>query len=117
VSLADLDGTPVISLDVRDPVGISLSQACREVGVGLKSMVTVQTYHSALALAHYGLGVALVDACTAISADLSKVDVLTLEPQIAVPINALRPIHRPSSLLASAITRCMQDAVKEALGG
>jgi DNA-binding transcriptional LysR family regulator len=117
VSLADLDGTPVISLDVRDPVGISLSQACREVGVGLKSMVTVQTYHSALALAHHGLGVALVDACTAISADRSKVDVLTLEPQIAVPINALRPIHRPSSLLASAITRCMQDAVKEVLGG
>jgi DNA-binding transcriptional LysR family regulator len=110
VSLADLDGSPVISLDVRDPVGISLSQACREVGV-------VQTYHSALALAHHGLGVALVDACTAISADRSKVDVLTLEPQIAVPINALRPIHRPSSLLASAITRCMQDAVKEALGG
>jgi DNA-binding transcriptional LysR family regulator len=116
VSLLELDNTPVISLDVRDPVGISLSQACREVGVGLQSMVTVQTYHSALALAHHGLGVALVDACTAISADLSKVNVLALEPQIAVPINSLRPINRPSSLLASAMTRCMQQAVQEALG-
>jgi DNA-binding transcriptional LysR family regulator len=115
VSLTDLDATPVISLDVRDPVGTSLSQACREVGVGLQSMVTVQTYHSALALAHHGLGVALVDACTAISADRSKVDVLTLEPQIAVPIKSLRPINRPSSLLATAMTRCMQQAVQEAL--
>jgi DNA-binding transcriptional LysR family regulator len=117
VSLLELDKSPVISLDVRDPVGISLSQACREVGVGLQSMVTVQTYHSALALAHHGLGVALVDACTAISADLSKVNVLALEPHIAVPINSLRPINRPSSLLASAMTRCMQQAVQEALGG
>jgi DNA-binding transcriptional LysR family regulator len=115
VLLTDLDATPVISLDVRDPVGTSLSQACREVGIGLQSMVTVQTYHSALALAHHGLGVALVDACTAISADRSKVDVLTLEPQIAVPIKSLRPINRPSSLLATAMTRCMQQAVQEAL--
>jgi DNA-binding transcriptional LysR family regulator len=116
VSLLDLDKTPVISLDVRDPVGTSLSQACRELGVGLQSMVSVQTYHSALALAHHGVGVALVDACTAISADRSKVHVLELEPQIAVPINSLRPINRPSSLLASAMTRCMQLAVEEALG-
>jgi DNA-binding transcriptional LysR family regulator len=117
VSLLDLDKTPVISLDVRDPVGISLNQACRELEVGLQSMVAVQTYHSALALAHHGVGVALVDACTAISADRNKVDVLKLEPQIAVPINSLRPINRPSSLLASAMTRCMQQAIEEALGG
>ena len=115
VSLPDLAVTPVISLDVRDPVGTSLSQACREVGVGLQSVVTVQTYHSALALAHHGLGIALVDACTAASADRSKVDVLRLDPQIAVPIKSLRPINRPSSLLASAMTHCMQQAVVETL--
>jgi DNA-binding transcriptional LysR family regulator len=115
VALKDFDKTPVISLDVHDPVGSSLSQACREIGVGLQSMVTVQTYHSALALAHHGLGVALVDACTAISADRSKVDVLKLEPQIAVPIKSLRPIDRPNSILASAMTACMQQAVEEAL--
>ena len=116
VSLVDLVDTPVISLDVRDPVGITLNQACREVGVGFQSVGTVQTYHSALALAHHGLGVALVDTCTAISADRRKVDVLALEPQIAVPIKSLRPIDRPSSLLASAMTHYMQQAVLEALG-
>jgi hypothetical protein len=40
---------------------------------------------------------------------------MALEPQIAVPINSLRPINRPGSLLASAMTRCMQQAVREAL--
>jgi DNA-binding transcriptional LysR family regulator len=115
VRLSDLEKTPVISLDVHDPVGSTISQACRELGVGLQSMMTVQTYHSALALAHHGLGLALVDACTALSADRTKVDVLILEPQIAVLVKSLRPIDRPSSLLASAMTLCMQQAVEAAL--
>ena len=117
VALVDLLETPVVSLDVGDPVGISISQACSQMGVGLQSAVRVQTYHAALALAHHGLAVALVDACTAISADRSRVDVLVLEPQIVIPIVALRPINRPSSLLASAMTRCVQQTALEAMGG
>jgi DNA-binding transcriptional LysR family regulator len=115
VALSELVDVPVISLDVRDPVGISLGQACREAGVGLQTVVTVQTYHTALALAHHGLAVALVDGCTAASADENKVDVLILEPQIAVPIKALHPINRPGSLLADEMTQCMQRAVVEAM--
>lgn len=116
VSLADLENLPVISLDVGDPIGISLSQACIQAGVGFESQVKVQTYHAALALAHYGLGIALVDACTAVSADRTKVDVVALEPHIVVPIAALRPLNRPTSLLATAMTRCVQQAVVQALG-
>jgi DNA-binding transcriptional LysR family regulator len=116
VGLVDLVDIPVVSLDVGDPVGITLSQACSQMGVGLRSAVRVQTYHAALALAHHGLGLALVDACTAISADPSKVDVLLLEPQIVIPIVALRPVNRPSSLLATAMTRCVQQVVAQALG-
>jgi DNA-binding transcriptional LysR family regulator len=111
VSLAELADQPVISLDVRDPVGTHLNHACREAGVGLQSVVTVQTYHAALALAHHGIGVALVDSCTAVSADASKVAVLPLEPSISVPIRALSPVQRPSSLLASAMSRCVQQAL------
>lgn len=114
VSLADLAQVAVIGLDGRDPVGTSLSQACREAGVGLQSFVTVQTYHAALAMAHHGLGVALVDGCTAISADRAKVEVLTLEPHIPVPIRALRLAAKPDSVAVRAITRCMQQAIVRA---
>ncbi len=114
VSLQDIAEMPVINLDVRDPVGTHLNHACREAGVGLQSVVTVQTYHAALALAHHGVGIALVDSCTAVSADRSKVLVLPLEPQLIVPIHALRPANRPSSLLALAMTRCMQQALVQA---
>lgn len=61
VHLTDLTHTPVVNIDVRDPVGSTLSHACRETGVGLSSAITVRTYLAALALAHHGLAVALVD--------------------------------------------------------
>ena len=111
VTLADLLKVPVIGLDVLDPVGRSLSQACRESGVGLQFHITVQTYHSALALAHHGLGVALVDTCTAASADHTRVDVLALEPLIAVPIKALLPAGKPASVAVRAFVRCFEQAI------
>ncbi|MBV8617426.1 MAG: LysR family transcriptional regulator [Curvibacter sp.] len=113
LTLADLTEVPVINLDARDPVGTRLNQACREAGVGLSSYVTVQTYHAALAMAHHGLGVALVDGCTAVSADRSKVEVLALQPQITVPVTALRLADRPGSVLVRAITREIQSAIAE----
>jgi len=113
VALHDLVKLPVVGLDSRDPVGTSLSQACRQAGVGFQAVVTVQTYHAALAMAHHGLGVALVDGCTAKSADLEKVDVLTLEPLIPVPIRALRFAGRPDSVAVRSITRFMREAIEE----
>ena len=111
VTLADLVKVPVIGLDVLDPVGRSLNQACREAGVGLQFNITVQTYHSALALAHHGLGVALIDTCTAASADPTRVDVLALEPLIPVPIKALLPAGKPASVAVRAFVRCFEQAV------
>jgi len=117
VALADLVELPVIGLDARDPVGTSLGQACREAGIGFQqAVVTVQTYHAALAMAHHGLGVALIDECTAMSADRDKVDVIELAPHVPVPVRALRLADRPDSVLGRGITRCMQQAVQALLG-
>ena len=111
VHLADLAGTPVVRLDVRDPIGTLVNHACREASVGLQTAFTVQTYHAALALAHHGHAVAVVDTCTAASADRSKVDVLALAPELQVPVNAIRSASQPNSLLVKAITREMQKVL------
>ncbi|MNE89730.1 DNA-binding transcriptional regulator LysR [compost metagenome] len=71
----------------------------------------MQTYHTALAMAHHGLGVAMVDGCTALSADRSKVEVLPLAPELQVPVNAIRAAAQPHSLLVKAITREMQKVL------
>ena len=114
ITLAELGklGKPVIGLDAQDPMGRVLSQAIREAGVGLQFNITVQTYHSALALAHHGLGIALVDTCTAASADLSRVDVLELEPLIPVPIKALLPAGKPGSVAVRAFVKCSEQALR-----
>lgn len=111
VSLSDLSSSPVISLDAGDPLGASLAQACREADVTLSSTIHVQTYHTALAMAHHRLGAALADSFTAISADLSKVDILELSPNIVVPVYSLHPTNRPNSLFENAIARCMQESL------
>jgi DNA-binding transcriptional LysR family regulator len=67
----------------------------------------------ALALAHHGVGVALVEGCTAASADPTKVDVLPLEPAIATTVHMLRPTARPHSVVARSFTRCVQQALQQ----
>ena len=115
LTLADLVDRPIAGLDMQDPVGRSLGQACREAGVGLDYRLTVQTYHAALALAHHGLGIALVDSCTALSADPQRVTVLALEPPIAVPVNCLRSAARPDSVAARAFVRHVRQTLEQVL--
>ena len=114
VNLFDLTKVPVIGLDVLDPVGCNLNHACRELGVGLESSITVQTYHSALALAHHGLGLALIDSWTAASADPERVDVLELQPLIPVPVKAVLSAGKPGSVAVKAFVRCFQQALERA---
>jgi DNA-binding transcriptional LysR family regulator len=111
VSLTQLAGLPVIALDSADPLGMTLGHVLRESGAGIKPVMTVQTYHVALALSHHGVGVAMVEGCTAASADRAKVDVLALEPAIPVTVRALRAAARPNSLVTRAFTRCMTQAL------
>jgi len=113
VTLAQLAGLPLIALDSRDPLGVTLAHVLREHDAALKPVITVQTYHVALALAHHGVGVAMVEGCTAASADRSKVDVLALDPPIPVTVKSLRPTARPHSLVTRAFTRCMGQALQQ----
>ncbi|WP_066270234.1 LysR family transcriptional regulator [Hydrogenophaga palleronii] len=113
ISFAQLSKLPVIALDGRDPLGLLLAHTVRDSGAGLNEVMTVQTYHVALALAHHGVGVAMVEAFTAASADPAKVDVLKLEPAVPTTVHMLRPAARPNSLVARAFTRCMQQALQE----
>jgi DNA-binding transcriptional LysR family regulator len=113
VTLGQLAGLPIITLDGQDPLGNLLAHIVRDADAGLRGIMSVQTYHVALALAHHGVGVALVESCTAMSADRTKVDVLTLTPTVAVPIHALRSSNRANSLIVKTFTKCMTQAIAQ----
>ena len=112
ITWAQLSKLPVIALDREDPLGLQLAHTMRDHGVGLSPVMTVQTYHVALALAHHGVGVALVEGCTAASADPARVDVLPIEPAIPTSVHMLRPTARAHSVAARAFTRCLQQALQ-----
>ncbi len=116
VALQDLARLPVVGLDSTHPLGMTVAQACRDAGVGLRSTVTVQTYHAALGLARHGAGVALVDGCTALSARAGELDVLPLAPAIPVSIQAARPASGASSVAVRAFARAVQQVLSEAFG-
>ena len=113
LKLADLAALPVIGIDGQDPLGMLLAHALRDVSDQLNTVMTVQTYHVALALAHHGVGVALVEGCTAASAQADKVDVLPLDPALSTPVQALRSSARAQSVHSRAFTRCMQQALQQ----
>ena len=115
MELKDLADLPLVALDARDPLGMRVGQACREHGVGLSPVVTVQTYHAALSMAEYGLGAAIMDGCTALAADRRRVHVVPLLPRITVAVNALSLPQRPGSVLARAMTQEMRKALRELL--
>ncbi|HQY38697.1 MAG TPA: LysR substrate-binding domain-containing protein [Giesbergeria sp.] len=116
LGLRDLAGLPLIGLDARDPVGRMLANILDDAEPRLQPVMVVQTYHVALALAHHGVGVAIVEACTAQSADKSRVEVLALEPMVQTFVHALRPSARPHSQLVRAFTDCMRLALGQVPG-
>jgi DNA-binding transcriptional LysR family regulator len=111
IGLKDLRKLKIIGLETQDPVGTAINQACGVHALTLATSLTVQTYHAALALAEHGLGVALLDSCTAISADRNKVDVLTVVPTVTLALNALRPAAKSSSLVVRAFINAVQQSI------
>lgn len=113
MQLSRLGGRPVVAMDARDPLSMTLGQALRDQDIELNVAMTVQTYHAALAMAQHGVGIALVEGCTAASADRDRVDVLPVEPRIPIAIHALRPQGHANALMATYFTRCFKRALAE----
>ena len=111
ISLQELAGSPVIGVESTQTLGATISQACREAGIAFSTPFTVQTYHAALALVRHGLGAALVDSCTALSADLEDVEVVELEPAMPVAILAARPAAAPTSVTARRFIKAVQQVL------
>lgn len=116
LGVRDLASLPFIGLDAGDPLGRMLVHALGDADPPLRPVMVVQTYHVALALAHHGVGVAIVEACTAQSADASRVEVLAFEPAVQTSVVALRPSARPHSQLVRAFTGCMRQALAQIHG-
>ena len=113
VTVEELAEMQLIGLDMNDPLGLMLGQACREAGADFEPICSVQTYHAALALARHGHGAAIVDSCTALSAASDDVVVRPIRPVIPVPVHLVRPAAKPMSVIAKSFAKAVSDVLKE----
>lgn len=102
---------PLIALDSRDLVGRAIVALLHPDGAERQPAFVVQTHPVALALAHQGLGIALVEGCTAASAALQRVDVLAVQPGLRIAVLAAWSSARPAAAPVKAFTRCMQQVL------
>lgn len=95
ISLAELSGRRLITLDVTDRAGALLETAMAQAGVHLRSEIQVQTHYVACALAHAGCGDTVVDALTAKALLRPGMQMRGLLPDVAVPVNVLHHASVP----------------------
>lgn len=108
---------PLIAPDPIDPIGRLLAQACQAHGWTLDSRLSVLLYQAALAMAVEGLGVTVIDAVTALSADRAVMDVIPLEPRMVLRVGAVRAATTSQSGLAGDfIALCRKVLVEHGHG-
>jgi DNA-binding transcriptional LysR family regulator len=110
VRLAELADQPVIRLHHKDPLGFVLADVSSRLGIEFTGGITVQTYQTALSLAEYGFGPALVDEFTAANLRDAKLRRYFLEPEIPVQLVALRPINAVDHAACDHFVECVKEA-------
>jgi DNA-binding transcriptional LysR family regulator len=116
ITLAELSGQPVIRIHPQDPIGFVLNDMTTRLGVRFVGGITVQTYQSALSLAEYGFGPAIVDEFTLGGRQYRHLKALRVEPAVPVQLNALRPVHGDELAASAYLTECIRSVAQDILG-
>lgn len=110
IRLAELADQPVIRLHHKDPLGFVLADATSRLGIEFTGGITVQTYQTALSLAEYGFGPALVDEFTAANHREGRLRRYQLEPEIPVQLVALKPQAAIDHAACDHFVVCVKEA-------
>ena len=116
VTLTQLAAHPLIQLEVSDPLGALVRAAMSNAQLTGSAGITVKTYFAALTMVAHGLGVAVIDPITAVSADCGKVDVITLDPEIEVLVKCVRAAEGRSCAHLDYLIDCMRHTLSAMLG-
>ncbi|MGC3939882.1 LysR substrate-binding domain-containing protein [Roseobacter sp. EG26] len=105
IEIEDLDGYDLIAPSNFDPLHRALPQALSQQISTQKRRLEVFTTQTALELAVNGLGVAIIDALTALERPAEGLCVRPLEHNVGFNIVIMSPRHRSQSRLAQAFQR------------
>lgn len=115
VHLQTFQNQPLIRIYEKDPIGVLLTNLCGRLGITFKDGITVQTHHTALCLAEYGFGPAIIDVFTAASHQSGSLQIARLEPEVPIRITALRSSESAEVTISNFFIECARKASEEIL--
>jgi len=112
IQLSQLGAFHLIGPDPSDPVGKLLTQALQAQSVELDILLTAQSYHSAVSLAVATKGVGIVDAATGMTAKQLGLEVVSIHPNIEIPIVASTANSGEQSVLSQQFIAACKSVVE-----
>jgi len=103
----DLRGQALIGLSQKSVLGQTLERKFNDAfGASYDAQVVVETYHLAKSLVRQNAGIAVIDAITALSGDVSDLKLLRFENPLPIRIDVVQKLGKPQS-------RFKQDFITE----
>ena len=94
LNIADLQNLPLITLNGKSVLGQILNRRLEDAfDEPIDSHIVVETYHLAKRLVKQNAGIAIIDAITALSGDLSGLQMRKISPSIAINVDVITRLN------------------------
>lgn len=117
LNLKDMKGLPLITLNGKSVLGQILNRRLEEAfEQPLNSHIVVETYHLAKRLVKQNAGIAIIDAVTALSGDMSGLQLRKISPLIQINIDVIARLNAPQATFQAAFIDELRMAVTDMQG-
>lgn len=112
--LKDLDALPLITLNQKSVLGRVLNNKLEDsFGHPVISTIVVETYHLAKRLVKQNAGMAIIDAITALSGDISGLVIRKIDPAIAINVDVITRLNEPLAKFQTQFIDDIQTAMND----
>lgn len=114
LKLKDLDALPLITLNQKSVLGRVLNNKLEDsFGHPVSSTIVVETYHLAKRLVKQNAGMAIIDAITALSGDVSGLAIRKIDPAIAIKVDVITRLNEPLAKFQTHFIEDIQTAMND----
>lgn len=114
LKIADLQNFPLITLNQKSVLGKILNHKLEDAfGGPVNSNIVVETYHLAKRLVKQNAGIAIIDAITALSGDVSGLQVRKIMPVIPINVDVIMRLNEPLTKFQSQFNQDLKSAMNE----
>lgn len=115
--LKDVQNFPLITLSQKSVLGQILNRKLEDICDGAaESHIVVETYHLAKRLVKQNAGIAIIDAVTALSEDVSELQIRKLSPAIGINIDVITRLNDVGAKYQAGFVSELRAAMRDFTG-